>query len=134
MHIQRVVDDETYRRQIKSIRNLQEGRHALGRRVFHGSRGDLRQKYLTGMEDQLGVLGLVLNAIVLFNTRYLNAALDQLRADGYPVLDNDVAHLSPFGHKHINFLGRYAFSLPNLTDGLRPLRDPNEPDDEDEEN
>lgn len=51
--------------------NLQEGRHALARTVFHG--GELRQRYSEGMEDQLGDLGLVLNAIVLFNTRYLDA-------------------------------------------------------------
>ena len=133
LHILRVVDDETYRRQIKAQGNLQESRHALGRRVFHGSRGQLRQRYMTGMEDQLGVLGLLLNAIVLFNTRYLNAALDALRAQGYPVRDEDATRLSPFVGQHINVHGRYAFSLPDLGGGLRPLRDPSEPLDEDDE-
>ena len=33
------------------------------------------------MEDQIGALGLVLNALVLFNTRYMDAALTQLRAE-----------------------------------------------------
>ncbi|WTL69364.1 transposase [Streptosporangium sp. NBC_01495] len=36
----------------------------------------------------------------------------------------DVARLSPFVRRHINMLGRYSFSLPDLPEGLRPLRDP----------
>ena len=32
-----------------------------------------------GQEDQLGALGLVLNAIALWNTRYMDAALRQPR-------------------------------------------------------
>ena len=81
---------------------------------------------------QLGALGLVLNAVVLWNTVYMNAALEQLRAQGYEVQDDDVARLSPFAFKHVNFLGRYAFTLPPAGP-LRPLRDPEEPDDDDDE-
>ncbi|MFN2505703.1 MAG: Tn3 family transposase, partial [Acidimicrobiales bacterium] len=87
MHVLVYVHDETYRRQIKGIRNLQEGRHDLGRHVFHGGKGELRQHYQEGMEDQLGALGLVLNCITLWNTVYLDAALAQLRADGHPALE-----------------------------------------------
>jgi hypothetical protein len=74
----------------------------------------------------------VLNAVTLFNTRYLNAALDQLRAQGHPVLDADVARLSPLIRKHLNVHGRYSFLLPELPGDLRPLRDPNTVDDDDE--
>ena len=59
--------------------NLQEGRHALARKIFHGRSGQLYQRYQDGMEDQIGALGLVLNALVLFNTRYMDAAVTQLR-------------------------------------------------------
>ena len=44
-----------------------------------------------GREDQLGALGLVLNMIVLWNTLCMQAALNQLRANGEPVNDADVA-------------------------------------------
>ena len=64
------------------------------------------------MEDQFGALGLVLNALVLFNTRYMDAALTQLRSDGFEVRDEDVARLSPFVRHHINVLGRYSFHFP----------------------
>jgi len=123
------LDDEAYRRRILTQLNRTESRHALARAVFHGQRGQLRQRYREGQEDQLGALGLVVNAIVLWNTRYQNAALDQLRRDGHDVRDDDVRRLSPLGHDHINLLGRYQFSTTNLADGqLRPLRDAALPD------
>ncbi|WSC31992.1 Tn3 family transposase [Streptomyces sp. NBC_01768] len=123
LHILRLADEPGYRRQIKVQANLQEGRHALARKIFHGRAGQLYQRYQDGMEDQIGALGLVLNALVLFNTRYMDAAVTQLRADGFDVRDEDVARLSPFVRHHINMLGRYSFALPELPGGLRPLRD-----------
>ncbi|WP_441952333.1 Tn3 family transposase [Nocardia sp. 2TAF39] len=45
-------------------------------------------------------------------TRYMDAAVKQLRADGFDVRDEDVARLSPFVRHHINLLGRYSFQLP----------------------
>lgn len=59
---------ETYRRDIKGIRNLQTGRHSLAAAIFHGKKGELYQRYHKGMQDQLGALGLVLNCVVLGNT------------------------------------------------------------------
>ncbi len=120
------LDDEPYRRRILTQLNRIEARHALARQVFHGQRGQLRQRYREGQEDQLGALGLVLNAIVLWNTRYLDAALTQLRRDGYPVEDANVERFSPLIHDHINLLGRYHFTNPDRNGGdqLRPLRDP----------
>jgi hypothetical protein len=112
---------------------LQESRHVLGRWVFHGKHGELRQRYIEGMEDQLGALGLVLNCITLWNTVYMDAALDQLRAEGYPVREEDVVYLSPFVRKHVNVNGHYSFLLPDMPGGRRELRDPDEPLDDDEE-
>lgn len=138
LHVLRTADDVDYRRTMKSQGNLQEGRHSLGREIFHGKRGELRQRYYEGMEDQLGALGLVLNAIVLFNTRYLDAAITELRASGHEVRDEDAARLSPFGRHHINLLGRYSFLLPGdlrggLRGGLRALRDPSTVDADEED-
>jgi hypothetical protein len=81
-----------------------------------------------GQEDQLGALGLILNVIVLWNTIYLDAVLTQLRAEGFPVHDEDVARLDPLGFDHINMLGRYSFANHEAVarGELRPLRDPRE--------
>jgi hypothetical protein len=52
----------------------------------------------------LASLGLVLNVVVLWNTRYLDAAVAQLRAEGHDLKDQDVARLSPLKERHINFM------------------------------
>jgi TnpA family transposase len=131
LHTLNYIDDENRRRATLLQLNRGEGRHSLARDVFHGKRGELRQRYREGQEDQLGALGLVVNIIVLWNTIYIDAALAQLRQEGYPVRDEDVARLSPFVHeRHINLLGRYSFIVPEaVTRGeLRPLRNPNDAD------
>jgi len=127
LYMLRFIDEEGYRRRILVQLNRGEGRHQLARIIFHGKRGELRQRYREGQEDQLGALGLVVNLVVLWNTIYMDAALDRLRAEGFDVRPEDVARLSPLGFKHINMLGRYAFTLPETVarGELRPLRDPN---------
>jgi hypothetical protein len=36
----------------------------------------------------------------------MQAAIDQLRAEGYPVLEEDIARLNSHVHDHIKMLGR----------------------------
>jgi TnpA family transposase len=126
LYLLNYIDDESYRRRILTQLNRGEHRHALARTVFHGQRGELRQRYRDGQEDQLGALGLVVNAIILWNTTYMDAALEQLRFEGYPIRDEDCARLSPLGHYNVNVLGRYAFTLSETVarGELRPLRMP----------
>lgn len=126
VHCLTFIDDELKRRCTLTQLNRGEDRHTLARAIFHGKRGELRQRYREGQEDQLGALGLVLNIIVLWNTIYIDAVLEQLRREGYPIKDEDVARLSPLGFAHINLLGRYTFSVPESVQRgeLRPLRTP----------
>jgi hypothetical protein len=42
-------------------------------------------------------------------------------SNGRLVKDEDVARLSPLGHAHINFLGRYAITASAPAQGLRQL-------------
>lgn len=72
-------------------RTVQESRHRLARAICHGGRGQIRQAYREGQEDQLASLGLVLNAVALWNTRDLDAAVAQLRAESHDLKGEDVA-------------------------------------------
>jgi hypothetical protein len=65
----------------------------------------------------------------LWNTLYIDAALKQLRCEGYAVEPTDVARLSALCFEPINLLGRYAFALPESValGALRPLRQPGDP-------
>ena len=123
IHLLALIDplEETYRRTTHTQQTVQESRHRLARAIFHGRRGQIYQRYREGQEDQLGALGLVLNAIVLWNTRYTDASINALREDGNLVDDADIVRLSPLGDQHVNMLGRYAFTTTTPS-GLRPLR------------
>lgn len=74
----------------------------------------------------LGALGLVVNAVSLWNTRYVGLALGALVAEGFEARREDVEWISPLRHEHINLLGRYQFSLPQELErgGVLPLRRP----------
>ncbi|MBJ7597763.1 MAG: hypothetical protein DLM67_08875 [Candidatus Nephthysia bennettiae] len=62
----------------------------------------------------------------------MDAALAQLRQSGYPIREEDVGRVSPLGFKHLNVLGRYAFTA-STRGRLRPLRDPAATDDDEED-
>lgn len=80
--------------------------------MMYGKKGVLYQSYREGQEDQLGALGLIVNAIVVWNTRYITASLDAIRENGVEIDNEDIQRLSPVGHEHINIVGRYSFHLP----------------------
>ncbi|GLV82427.1 hypothetical protein Slala03_21160 [Streptomyces lavendulae subsp. lavendulae] len=67
----------------------------------HGKRVTIHQAYGAGMEDPLGALGPVLNAIVLWMTKYTAAAAARLRAEGHEIRDEDIARLSPLKHRSL---------------------------------
>jgi hypothetical protein len=64
----------------------------------------------------------------------MEAALQQVRAEGVPAAATDVARLSPLVHRPINFQGRYSFALSEAVarGELRPLRDPSDRSEDDE--
>jgi len=74
-------------------------------------------------------LNLIVTAIILWNTRYLERAVATLRQTE-DVPDHLLAHLSPLGWEHINLTGDYIWVALQETsensNGLRPLRTPPE--------
>ncbi len=109
-------------------RQLNKGEllHALRRFVFFGNWGRLRQSEEEEHTTQAQVLLLVTNAVIVWNTVYMAAVLAELRGEGLEVREEDVAHLSPARHEHINPHGKYQFNLERELgrQGLRPLRRP----------
>ncbi len=101
LHVLEYVHDPAYRRTIHRLLSRGERRNALARDVFHGQRGQLRKHYQVGQENQLDSLGIMINIIALWQTAYIQAALDHLAANGYPLDPADIARLSPLGHPTI---------------------------------
>jgi TnpA family transposase len=113
LHLLHYVDSDTYRRCIGVHLNRHESRHSVARVIFHGNRGQLRQPYREGQEDQLAALGFALNVLVLWNTQYMDDAVGHLRNNGRQLSDEHLARLSPLQHEHVLMLGTFPFTLPH---------------------
>ncbi|MFD7541897.1 Tn3 family transposase [Streptomyces sp. NPDC059819] len=125
LHILRLADEPRYRRRVEFQSKLHQDRQKLASKIYHGSAG-YTHRYREGLEEQLGALGVVLNAVTLFNMVYMDAIVNTLRASGTDVRDEDVAQLSAYIFSHITMHGRFFFQqkMPN---GMRPLRTHNPP-------
>jgi Tn3 transposase DDE domain len=71
-------------------------------------------------------LNLVTNAVIVWNTVYMAAVIEQLKQEGYPVHDSDLAHVWPTRYAHLNVYGKYPLHVEEgwRRQGLRPLRQP----------
>jgi TnpA family transposase len=118
------IRDIELRRRIHVGLNKGEARNALARAVFFNRLGELRDRTYENQRHRACGLNLVVAAIVLWNTVYLELAIGALRQRGESIPDDLLAHLSPLKWEHINLTGDYHWrrdgGLRNRK--LRPLR------------
>jgi hypothetical protein len=71
----------------------------------------------------------VTNAVIVWNTVYMAAVVEQLKHEGVPVHDDDLAHVWPTRYAHINMYGKYRFNVEeaHARQGLQPLQRPRRP-------
>jgi len=97
----------------------------LARAVFIHRLGQIRDRTYENQQYRASGLNLLVTAIILWNTRYLDRAVAALR-QVEEVPDRLLAHLSPLGWEHVNLTGDYIWSAERPAtenhDGLRPLR------------
>ena len=98
--------------------------HALRRFLFFAHEGKVQRRQADQQTNQVVCLNLVTNAIVTWNTIYMNAAIERLRAEGRIGRDIDLGHLSPALYGHVNPYGKYRFEIEGRVPSLRPLRSP----------
>ncbi|MFJ8676286.1 Tn3 family transposase [Streptomyces sp. NPDC093589] len=109
-HLLNIYDSPDYRRGIEAQSRLHQARHKLAKRICHGIDGPYPESQ-PGLEDTLGPLGLLLNAVVLFNTIWIHKIVEKLRAQGRNIADSEVRQLDLLRFGHINMLGRFHFEL-----------------------
>lgn len=96
--------------------------------LLFANEGTLWKKQEEELGNQAGCLNLVTNAAVTWNTVYMAVVIEQLRAEGKTVNEEDIARLSPARYEHINPHGKYRFEVEAglSRTRLRPLRQPTE--------
>ena len=114
--------DLLQQRRITAMLNKGETTNTLRRRIAFANRNELRHD--ADPDQHAACLTLILNAIIVWNTRYIQAALDDIRRSRPElVTDQALARLAPVLHAHINPYGRYRFDLASAPEPgqLRPL-------------
>ena len=107
----RWIENQDYRRRIHRQLNKGEALHALRRFLFFAHEGKLQRRQADQQTNQILCLNLVTNALVTWNTVYMNAAIERLRAEGRIDRDIDLGHLSPALYGHVNPYGKYRFEI-----------------------
>ena len=112
------------RRRVMRQLNKGEALHDLRASLMIANKGQLRRNRGDELVNQASCLNLVTNAVILWNTVYMAEAVAQLKREGYPVNESDLAHIWPTRYAHINVYGRYYFNIEEARkrEGLRPLR------------
>ncbi|CAG2150243.1 Tn3 family transposase ISAcsp1 [Cupriavidus campinensis] len=118
------LQDLELRRRSHAGLNKGEARNALARSVFFYRLGEIRDRNFEQQRYRASGLNLVTAAIVLWNTVYLERAVQALVERGMPIDPSLFSYLSPLGWEHINLTGDYVWrQSQKLQDGkFRPLR------------
>lgn len=104
------IQDPTLRARVQAGLNKGEAKNALSRAVFFNRLGELRDRSFEGQSSRASGLNLLVAAIVLWNTRYLERAVEQVRREIY-IPDDYLQYLFPLGWEHINLTGDYIWNL-----------------------
>ena len=112
------------RRRVQVGLNKGESKNALSRAVFFNRLGELRDRRFENQRYRASGLNLMVAAIVLWNTVYLERAIQALKTHGKFVDDALLQYLSPLGWEHINLTGDYVWrQSKQVGQGkFRPLR------------
>jgi Tn3 transposase DDE domain len=96
-----------------------EARNALARAIFFCQLGELRDRAFERQAYRASGLNLVVAAVILWNTRYL-----ELAAADLGIGPDVMRHVAPLGWEHLSLTGDYAWDADNQPDPgeLRPLR------------
>ncbi len=82
----------------------------MARDIAFGHQGRFTDRSYEAQLNRASALSLVINAIVVWNTRHFDRAQAKLLERGEQVDDTVWQHLSPLAWKHINLVGSYQFT------------------------
>lgn len=117
------------RRRVQIGLNKGEAKNALARAVFLNRLGEARDRSFENQRYRASGLNLVVSAIVMWNTVYIERAVNTLRESGEEIDESMLQHLSPLGWEHINLTGDYTWNQSQSVEQgkFRALRASNRP-------
>ena len=119
LHILRYIQEEPLRDAIQLQLNRGEFRHILAKSLFFANWGTFRSGDYEEVMNKASCLSLLSNAVLVWNTVHIARIVDQLRAAGHEVKDEDLARASPLAHAHVIPNGSY-FQSPRRRSEAAP--------------
>lgn len=104
------MQDKTLRARVQAGLNKGESRNALARAVFFNRLGEVRDRSFESQSYRASGLNLVVASIILWNTVYLEKAIEKVR-EKRDIPDDYLTFLSPLGWEHINLTGDYTWKM-----------------------
>jgi TnpA family transposase len=125
LHMLKWMLDPAFRRRVTAGLNKGESRHMLARAVFFNRLGEVRDRAFEDQQNRASGLNLVMQAITVWNTVYIERAVQELRKHRH-IDDALLAYTSPLGWGHILLTGDYDWGVdkhlkPGEFRALRPV-------------
>jgi hypothetical protein len=107
LYLLQYVHDLELRRRVQLQLNRGERRHQLARRLFFANQGAFQTGDYDEMMNKASCLSLLSNAVVVWNTVQMTRIIDQFRAGGDVITDDELARISPLAFAHVIPNGTY---------------------------
>lgn len=119
----RSISSLELRQQVLNMTNKVEAFNGFAAWVFFSNYGIIDTNDPAEQEKRLHERDVVANALILQNTVDMSNVLRQLRAEGYAVRREVVAHLSPYPTQHLRRYGDYPHRFAQTPDPIDPVLD-----------
>jgi len=103
----RYIHDLELRGRVQLQLNPGERRHQLARRLFFANQGAFQVGDYDEIMNKATCLSLLSNAVVVWNTVHMTRIIEQLRAQGETITDDELARISPLAFVHVIPNGTY---------------------------
>lgn len=116
--------DPRLRQRVTAGLNKGEAKNTLAKAVCFNRLGEIRDRTYELQRHRASGLNLVVAAIILWNTVYLDRAVDSLRGHERAIDEGLLKHVAPVHWNHINLTGDYTWRQNRRVakGGYRPLR------------
>jgi TnpA family transposase len=114
LYLLRYIQDLELRGRVQLQLNRGERRHQLARRLFFANQGAFQTGDYEEIMNKATCLSLLSNAVVVWNTVQMTRIIEQLRAQGETITDDELARISPLAFAHVIPNGTYFARQPPL--------------------
>jgi TnpA family transposase len=115
LYLLRYVHDPDLRGRMQLQLNRGEGRHQLARHLFFANQGAFQTGDYEEIMNKATCLSLLSNAGLVWNTMHMTRIVEELRASGETMDDEELSRVSPMAFSHVIPNGTY-FSQPFSAD------------------